>query len=72
MKNKIWHMVKISTEEQDIEILPTETFDGIMLEIKELDDKKTKSPRMYLNKDEMELLILKMRQMMDYINTPKS
>jgi hypothetical protein len=72
MKNKIWHMVKISTEEQDIEIFPTETFDGIMVEIKELDDKKTKSPRMYLNKDEMELLILKMRQMMDYINTPKS
>ena len=72
MKNKIWHMVKISTEEQDIEIFPTETFDGIMVEIKELDDKKTTSPRMYLNKDEMELLILKMRQMMDYINTPKS
>ena len=34
-------------------------------ETKELDD-KTGSPRLYLNKDEMELLILKMREMMDY------
>ena len=71
MKNKIWHKIEISTEEQNIEIYPTELFDGIIVETKELDD-KTKSTRMYLNKDEMELLILKMRQMMDYVKTPKS
>ncbi len=71
MKNKIWHKIEISTEEQNIEIYPTELFDGIIVVTKELDD-KTKSPRMYLNKDEMELLILKMRQMMDYVKTPKS
>ena len=36
------------------------------METKELDDKTGRS-RMYLNKDEMELLILKMREMMDYV-----
>ncbi len=66
MKNKVWHKVVIATEEQYVEIYPTETFDGIIVETKERDD-KTESPRMYLNIDEMELLIEKMRQMMDYV-----
>lgn len=67
MKNKIWHKTEIATEEQNISIYPTETFDGIIVETKELDD-KTSSPRLYLNKDEMELLICKMKEMMDYVN----
>jgi hypothetical protein len=66
MKNKIWHKIVISTEEQNVEVYPTETFDGIIVETKELDD-KTGNPRMYLNEDEMELLILKMREMMMYV-----
>ena len=66
MKNKVWYKVEIATEEQNVDIYPTEMFDGIILETKELDD-KTVSPRLYLNKDEMELLILKMREMMDYV-----
>jgi hypothetical protein len=66
MKNKVWHKVTIATEEQNVEVYPTETFDGIIVEAKELDD-KTESPRLYLNKDEMELLILKMREMMEYV-----
>jgi hypothetical protein len=66
MKNKVWHKVTIATEDQNIEVYPTETFDGIIVETKELDD-KTGSPRLYLNKDEMELLILKMREMMEYV-----
>jgi hypothetical protein len=66
MANKVWHKTVISTEEQDVAIYPTETFDGIIVETKELDG-KTGSPRLYLNKDEMELLIIKMREMMDYI-----
>ena len=66
MKNKIWHMVSISTEEQNVEIYPNETFDCIIIEPKELDN-KTESSRLYLNKDEMELLIVKMREMMEYI-----
>ena len=65
MKNKVWHKVEISTEEQEIEVYPTETFDGIIIETKELDDKG--SPRLYLSEDEMELLILKMREMMTYV-----
>jgi hypothetical protein len=66
MKNKIWHKIVISTEEQNVEIYPTETFDGIILETKELDD-KTGNPRMYLNREEMVLLIQKMNEMMDYV-----
>jgi len=66
MKNKVWHKVSIATEEQNVEVYPTENFDGIIVETKELDD-KTGSPRMYLNEDEMELLILKMREMMNYV-----
>jgi hypothetical protein len=65
MKNKVWHKVTIATEEQNVEIFPTDMYDGIIIETKELDD-KTGNPRLYLNKDEMELLILKMREMMDY------
>ncbi len=66
MKNKVWHKVSIATEEQNVEVYPTESFDGIIIETKELDD-KTGSSRMYLNEDEMELLILKMREMMEYV-----
>ena len=65
MKNKVWHKVEISTEEQNVSVYPTEEFNGIIVETNELDG--TTSPRMYLNKDEMELLILKMREMMEYV-----
>lgn len=67
MAHKIWHKTQITTEEQNVSIYPTETFDGIIVETKELDN-KTFSPRLYLNKDEMELLILKMKEMMTYVN----
>jgi hypothetical protein len=67
MKNKVWHKVEISTEEQNVSVYPTETYDGIIVETNELDG--TNSPRMYLNKDEMELLILKMREMMEYVKS---
>ena len=66
MKNKVWHRVTISTDEQNVEVYPTEAFDGIIVETKEMDG-KTQSPRMYLNEDEVELLILKMREMMNYV-----
>ena len=65
MKNKVWHKVEISTEEQKVEVYPTETFDGIIVETKELDG--SGSPRLYLNKDEMEFLIDKMQEMMKYV-----
>jgi hypothetical protein len=66
MKNKVWNKVVIATEEQNVEIYPTETYDGIIVETKELDD-KTGNSRLYLNKDEMELLIIKMQEMMKYV-----
>jgi hypothetical protein len=67
MKNKVWHKVEISTEEQNVSVYPTEEYNGIIVETNELDG--TASPRMYLNKDEMELLILKMRDMMEYVKS---
>jgi hypothetical protein len=66
MKNKVWHQTVIATEEQNVSIYPTEDYDGIIVETKELDD-KTLNGKLYLNKDEMELLIQKMVEMMRYV-----
>jgi hypothetical protein len=66
MKSKIWYKIEIATEEQNVQIYPSETYDGIIIETRELDD-KTISPRLYLNKEEMELLIERMIEMMKYV-----
>ena len=66
MKNKVWTTTTISTQEQNVEIYPTEGFDGIIVETKELDD-KTLNSRLYLNQNEMEVLIIKMQEMMKYV-----
>jgi hypothetical protein len=66
MKNKVWNKVVIATEEQIVEIYPMETYNGIVVETKELDDPAGNS-RLYLNEDEMELLIIKMQEMMKYV-----
>jgi hypothetical protein len=66
MKNKIWNKTVIATEEQNVEIYPTEGFDGIIVETRELDD-KTLNGRLYLSKDEMELFIIKIQEMMKYV-----
>ena len=42
------------------------SFDGIIVETKELDD-KTLNGRLYLNKVEMEVLIIKMQEMMRWV-----
>jgi len=68
MKNKVWIKTTIATEEQNVEIYPTEMYDGIIVETKEMDD-KTLNGRMYLNEDEMEMLIFKMKEMMNYVKT---
>lgn len=66
MKNKVWNKTVISTEEQNIEIYPTEIFDGIIVEVYDVHDKTFKN-RLYLNKDEMEIMITKMQEMMKYV-----
>ena len=66
MKNKVWNKTVIATEDQNVEIYPTEMFNGIIVEISELDD-KTFNRRLYLSKDEMELMITKMQEMMKYV-----
>jgi len=65
MKNKVWHKVEIVTEKQTIDIYPMELYNGIIVETKELDG-KTGSPMLYLNVEEMELLIERMIEMMKY------
>jgi hypothetical protein len=65
MKNKIWHKIIIATETKNINIYPTEEFDGIIVEINTLDNKV--NSKLYLNEDEMDLLIIKMREMMQYV-----
>jgi len=67
MKNKVWNKTIISTEDQDVSIYPTEQFNGIIVETKELDGDPFTS-RLYLNRDEMELLIIKMQEMMNYVS----
>jgi hypothetical protein len=68
MKNKIWYCTEISTEaEQNVSIYPDETFSGIIVETKELDGHPSTS-RLYLNRDEMEFLIIKMREMMGSVD----
>jgi len=62
---KFFHEVTIHTDEQNVTIRPTDTYDGIIVETKEMDD--SNSPRLYLNESEMEFLILKMREMMNYV-----
>lgn len=66
MQKKTWYKVTLSTEEQTIKIRPAETFKGITLEIKELDD-NIESSKMSLNVNEMEFLITKMREMMKHV-----
>jgi len=66
MANKVWIKTIISTESQNVGIYPMEEFDGIIIETKELDD-KTPYSRLYLNEDEMKVLILKMQEMMRYV-----
>jgi hypothetical protein len=65
MKNKIWVQTTIATETKNINIYPTEEFDGIIVEINTLDNKV--NSKLYLNEDEMDLLIIKMREMMQYV-----
>lgn len=65
-KNKTWYKTTIGTEHQNVTIYPTENFDGIIVETKELGE-NTVSSRLYINKEEMELLIVKMREMMEYV-----
>ena len=67
MKKKVLISTEISTDsEQDIRVQPTPEFDGITIEFKEADAPLYKGNTLYLDRDTMEILILKMRETMDY------
>ena len=61
MKNKIWNKTVIVTDEQEVEIYPNESFDGIIVRTLEVNG------MLHLNKDEMEIFIIKMQEMMKYV-----
>ena len=65
MTKKVPYKVVVSTEEQEVTIAPTEKNDGIMIRTEEVDG--SGNPQLYLIRDEMEFIILKMREMMDYL-----
>lgn len=65
MAEKVWYKTEISLRaEQNIEIYPDEGYDGIVVKGKEIHT--TDSYRIYLDRNEMEFVIAKMREMMDF------
>ena len=66
MGNKVWHMVTIATEEQNVKIYPTDLYDGIIVSTEERSGTSSYA-KLYLNEDEMEMLIIKMTEMMEYV-----
>lgn len=65
MKSIIWYKITIHTDQQNVSVYPNEGFDGIILETKEIDEDG--STRLYLDREEMDYLIIKMKEMMDHI-----
>lgn len=63
--DKVFHEVTIFLDDQNVIVYPTETYDGIIVQAKELDG--SASSRMYLNEAQMEFLIVKMKEMMNYV-----
>ena len=57
----------IATQEQNVSIMPTPEQNGVIIETRELDD-KTLNGRTYLSKEEAETLILKIQEMIKYLN----
>ena len=67
MSTQMWYKVVVPTRlEQQISIYPNEGFDGIIVEIEEIDNKE--STRLYLYKDEMNIFIEKMMEMMKHVD----
>ena len=69
MEDKIWHKVTIHLDDQNVSVYPTDIFNGIIVEGEELDG--SAKYRIYLNQKQMEFLILKMREVMDYTQQKK-
>jgi hypothetical protein len=67
MDNKVWYKTEIVTDIQFVSIYPTEEYDGIVLETSEMDNSSVS--RLYLHEKEMVLLIIKMREMMEYVKS---
>ena len=65
MMNKIFYSIDINTDKNEtLSIFPDNN--GIIIHIRE-----TKDGNLYLNKDEMEFFIFKMREMMNHVQQTK-
>jgi hypothetical protein len=65
-KQKVFVQTEIALKDQNIIISPNETWDWVIMKTMELDG-KTHSTSTYLNESEIEVLIIKLREMMNYI-----
>jgi hypothetical protein len=65
MSAQMWYKVVVPTR-MEISVYPNEGFDGIIVQIEEVDDNK-ESIRLYLYKDEMNIFIEKMMEMMKHV-----
>lgn len=68
MENKIMHSIIVYMQERNVEICPSEDFDGIVINIKNDDDDALKDS-LYLDEQEMEFLIAKMKEVMVYVKS---
>lgn len=65
--NKTWVTTEIyNNAEQKLLIQPTPEFNGIEIYIQEIEGKS--SGAFYINKEELTVIIVKLQEMMDYIN----
>lgn len=65
MAEKVWYKTEISLRaEQNIEIYPDEGYDGIVVKGKDIHTNN--SYHIYLDRNEMEFVIAKMKEMMDF------
>lgn len=67
MENKIMHSVIVYMQEHNVEICPSEDFDGIVINTK--NDDNTLGSSLYLDEQEMEFLIAKMKEVMAYVKS---
>lgn len=65
MAHKPWLKTEIKMEEQNVSVYPGEAWDCIIVETSV--DYTTLNGKLYLGRVEMELLIQKMQEMMDYV-----
>lgn len=70
MKTNIYVTTEVYNHaEQKLLIQPTPTFDGIEIYIQEIEGEPHSSGALYINKEELPVIVKKLQEMMDYVTT---